>query len=197
MAEVCEEYNLPMVICHLSIRYLDEVLGREKVAKKNLQLIALCCIMIAAKYREPEVTIPTVDELNECSDFAYSAEKIKEMEMVVLKMLKWTLGYPTVQDFVMYFLKHPMLYSEDRLRSSMKFVTARENTLLLKYIKFFGELSILDYSMQQYPPSILAAATICCSRIAVGLCHEWNDQLEKLTGYNLNKIRSCKEHLFG
>jgi cyclin A len=196
MAEVCEEYNLPYVICHLSIRYLDEILSRENVAKKNLQLIALCCILIASKYREPEQNIPSVGELNECSDFAYDATRITDMEMVLLKILKWKLEIPIAQDFIMYYVRQPLIFEDDRLKNG-GLVRTKEHSLLLQYVKFFVELAVSDYSMQSYLPSHVAAATICCSRIATCISHKWHFRLEQLTGYSLDNISKCKDHLYG
>jgi hypothetical protein len=196
MAEVCEEYNLPSVICHLSVRYLDEILGREDVAKSKLQLVALCCILVAAKYREPEDNIPSVDELNECSDRAYTVHLITKMEMLVLKALKWKMGLPTAQDFVMYFSKKSLVFPTDRMKSTGKRATNKEQALLLKYVKFFSELSLSDYSLQQYLPSVLASAIAACSRQATCLEDVWTPELEALTSYKYEKIAKCKQHLY-
>eukprot|EP00954_Amorphochlora_amoebiformis_P009797 765025-Amorphochlora_amoeboformis.AAC.1 len=143
MAEVCEEYRLPMVICHLSVRLMDELLGKENVPKKNLQLVSLCCILVAAKYREPEQNIPTIQELNECSDFAYECQQIIDVEMVVLKSLKWTIGLPTSSDFVQYYSKKTIIFDDDCLKKNGERVGRREHNLMLKYVKFFSELAML------------------------------------------------------
>ena len=196
MAEVCDEYTLPAVICHLSVRYLDEILGREDVAKSKLQLVALCCILVAAKYREPEDNIPPVDELNECSDKAYNAHLITKMELLVLKALKWRMGLPTAQDFIMFFVGRGVVFPSDRMRSTGKSATGKERSLMLKYVKFFSELSLSEYALQQFLPSLLAAGIIACSRIATCFASEWPRELEQLTRLKKSEVGVCKTHLY-
>ena len=47
MADVCEEFALTDMTANLAILYADRILSSIKVPKTSLQLVALCCILIA------------------------------------------------------------------------------------------------------------------------------------------------------
>lgn len=53
-------------------------------AKDRFQLLALSCIMIAAKYLGPEEDVPTVAEFYEFGNRCYSYAEIHEMELSTL-----------------------------------------------------------------------------------------------------------------
>ena len=50
MCEVGEEYKLSALTIHCAVRFLDRILSMLDVAKNRLQLVAMSCILIAAKY---------------------------------------------------------------------------------------------------------------------------------------------------
>jgi hypothetical protein len=102
--QVGEVYKLHNLTIHMSIAYLDRILGAQAVAKNRLQLVALCCMLTAAKYEELEDCVPTLDELNECCNGAYTSAMIKDMEVNVLTALQWHLGVTTPFHFLSFFL---------------------------------------------------------------------------------------------
>ncbi len=62
----------------------------------------------AAKYEELEDGVPTLEELNECCNRAYSSDMIKEMEVQVLGALNWHLGVITPFHFLSFYLHEGM-----------------------------------------------------------------------------------------
>lgn len=76
---------------HMSIRYLDLILGTIYVARSKLQLVALACMLLAGvkllcrfvvlnlisclvsvKFNEQECKVPDVEYLNALSDYSYT-----------------------------------------------------------------------------------------------------------------------------
>ena len=49
------------------------------VEKNRLQLVAMVCLIIAAKYEEAEEMVPTASELNAYAVNVYSVELINQM----------------------------------------------------------------------------------------------------------------------
>jgi hypothetical protein len=49
----------------MQVAYLDRILQCTQVSRSRLQLVAISCIFIAAKFEEAEEHVPTVNELNE------------------------------------------------------------------------------------------------------------------------------------
>lgn len=109
MSEVGEEMRIRKTTIHTAIAYLERVLtvGRsfshdnglclwsmvltlcvsqvgKMPAKDRFQLLALSCIMIAAKYLGPEDDVPTVAEFYEFGNRCYSYAEIHEMELSTL-----------------------------------------------------------------------------------------------------------------
>lgn len=58
MCEVGEEYKLCALTIHNAVRYLDRVLGGGvDVAKNQLQLVAMACVLVASKVRKDDKQI--------------------------------------------------------------------------------------------------------------------------------------------
>lgn len=195
MCEVGEEYKLSALTIHSSVRFLDRVLGTLDVAKNRLQLVAMSCILIAAKYEEAEDVIPTLHELNECSNNAYTVDALKEMEVSVLRHLNWCLALITPIHFLHFYQARGIVFQNDlfeggptNARPALKYVK--------KYADFFAELCLQEYSFQQYLPSVMAAAVVAAARRAVKIDPIWNTELEGLTTYNERHIYKAYKHLY-
>uniref|UniRef100_A0A7S4DXR9 Cyclin N-terminal domain-containing protein n=1 Tax=Lotharella globosa TaxID=91324 RepID=A0A7S4DXR9_9EUKA len=195
MKDVCEEYSFMSVVYPLSVRILDEILGRGKVNKQKYQLVAVSCMLIAAKYRETDDKVPTIEELNECTDFTYSPKLIRNMETAILRNLNWRIGIPVAQDFTTYYVEKKLIEDGERLKDGRIFSSADTN-VLCGHMKTFSGLAVSEYDLQEYRPSEVAAAVVCCSRRATGLQYEWNLHLQRLTGYTLKRLNKCQCHLY-
>lgn len=85
MSEVGEEMQVRKETVHTAIAYLERVLAMGKLpAKDRFQLLALSCILIAAKYLGPEEEVPPISEFWEFGNRCYSYEEIHEMELLTL-----------------------------------------------------------------------------------------------------------------
>lgn len=113
MCEVGEEFHLLPITIHTSVRYLDRVLGAVDVPKNRLQLVAMACLLLATKHEEQEDAVPTLHELNECSNFAYSVELIREMEIAILRQLQWQLNQTTTIHFLHMYQAKGLLCEQD------------------------------------------------------------------------------------
>ena len=113
MCEVGEEYKLAALTTHNAVRYLDRVLGATDVPKNRLQLVAMACVLVASKVEEAEEVTPTLAELNECSNHAYSTEALKEMEVAVLRALGWALTVVNPIHFLHFFQARGIVFQGD------------------------------------------------------------------------------------
>jgi len=195
MCEVGEEYSLNPVTIHSSVRCLDRLLGVMDVQKNKLQLVAMACILIAAKYEEQEDAIPTLAELNECSNNAFTIECIKAMEVDVLRALHWTINAITPIHFITLFQGRGIVFQNDSFEGGPQ---SRSQVLkyIKKYVNFFAELSLQEYTFQQYLPSVMSAAIIAASRRAVKIDPMWNKELERLTTHSASTIFRPYHHLY-
>ena len=58
------EFDLYLSTMHVSVMFLDRVLHKVTVPRNKLQLVAIACILIAAKSEETEEKVPTLPEMN-------------------------------------------------------------------------------------------------------------------------------------
>lgn len=111
--QVGEEYKLSPLTIHCSVRYLDRLLGTVDVPKNKLQLVAMACILVASKYEEAEDVIPTLAELNECSNNAYTIDAVKDMEVCVLRSLNWSLTIINPIHFLHFYEARGIVFAND------------------------------------------------------------------------------------
>ncbi|KNC51496.1 uncharacterized protein AMSG_07694 [Thecamonas trahens ATCC 50062] len=103
LMEVSAEYRLTPGTCHLAITLFDNYLAAARnVPRNKLQLIGVTALFIAAKLEE--VYPPTVSELADVTDRAYSEDEIRGAERALLATLRWELHPPTVPAFVAIYL---------------------------------------------------------------------------------------------
>jgi len=194
LCEVGDEYQLSPTTVHMAVHYLDRILGSVDVAKKQLQLVSMCCILIAAKYEEKDDHVPSVEDLNQCSENTYTPELIKEMEIMVLNRLEWNLGVVVPNHFLKLYSDQGIVVPADKANG--KSLSKRTVHYLKKYLDFFADLCQQEYSFQQYLPSMLAAAIIGCARSALHFEAIWNKDLEALTNYTQTQLFPCYVHLW-
>ncbi|CDY41784.1 BnaC02g13720D [Brassica napus] len=151
LVEVAEEYRLLPETLYLAVNCLDRYLSGNVITKQNLQLLGVSCMMIAAKYEE--VCVPQVESFCYITDNTYSRNELLEMESSVLNYLK-------------------------RFVRAAKGKTEVPLLLFESLASYLSELSLLDYAMLRYAPSLVAASAVFLARYILHpsrkpwLCHE-------------------------
>lgn len=195
MSEVGEEHKLSPVAIHCAVRHMDRLLGQTDVPKGRLQLVAMACILVAAKHEEAEENIPTMGELNECSNNSFTIQELKDMEISVLRALNWQLTIVSPIHFLHLYLARGIVFESDLFEGGPQNKAATIK-YAKKYADFFAELSLQEYTFQQYLPSVMAAAIVAASRRAVKIDPIWNTELEGLTTYAAAHIFKGYRHLW-
>ncbi|GAB9464871.1 hypothetical protein Gpo141_00002294 [Globisporangium polare] len=190
MSEVGEEMQVRKETVHTAIAYLERVLAMGKLpAKDRFQLLALSCILIAAKYLGPEEEVPPISEFWEFGNRCYSYEEIHEMELLTLSKLQWSLTALTPIHFTRYYLSQSVLFCDDEIQGTDMVEEALE--YYHKYNEFFVDLCLQEYQFQAYRPSLVAAAILAASRKALGMSPLWREELTVLTGYGEEQVEPC------
>jgi len=89
---VCEDFALEPRTAGLAVTYFDRCvssLGEQGLRKKRLQLLAMTCVLIAAKFSE--VKMPGLEDLCEVAQNKFSKEELRAMELETLRVLQWKL----------------------------------------------------------------------------------------------------------
>ncbi|KAK4804959.1 hypothetical protein SAY86_004776 [Trapa natans] len=182
LVEVAEEYKLVPDTLYLTVSYIDRYLSGNVMNRQRLQLLGVTSMMIASKYEE--ICAPQVEEFCYITDNTYLKDEVLQMESAVLNYLKFELTAPTAKCFLRRFVRAAQAANE---------VSPMQLESLSNYI---AELSLLEYSMLCYAPSIVAASSIFLAKyILVPSKKPWNSTLQHYTLYQPSDLRECVKDL--
>ncbi|XP_053128009.1 G2/mitotic-specific cyclin-B2 isoform X7 [Hemicordylus capensis] len=150
-------------------------LESQPVSRKELQLVGVTAMLLAAKYEE--IYVPSIVDFVYITDQAYTPAQIRAMERKILKELDFGLGRPLPLHF---------------LRRAAKVCEATAELYMLA--KYLMELTLVDYAMVHYNPSAIAAAALCLSQ-KVFAQGRWNLQLCYHTGYEEEGLAPVMQHM--
>eukprot|EP00992_Anisonema_acinus_P011332 TRINITY_DN7327_c0_g1_i2.p1 TRINITY_DN7327_c0_g1~~TRINITY_DN7327_c0_g1_i2.p1 ORF type:complete len:267 (-),score=42.75 TRINITY_DN7327_c0_g1_i2:174-974(-) len=183
--EVCEVLGLSNTTAFHATNLMDRVFEspdlNQRARKQQFQLIAMCCILIAAKFNEIEEKLPSMHDLNELAAGTYTVDLFRRLELSMLTFLKWEVTCVT-----------PACYLKHYLNKSATGVAQIDSTVHRVVVLLLG-LALQDETYICVPPSLLCAAAIHCARalvrqLAGGYCLNmdvWSYELQSITGYSV------------
>lgn len=197
MSDVGEQCHLLTTTIHVSVLYLDKIFRSAEIPRKHWQLLATACISVAAKYEEAEEhcpPIPDLLQLTKLSNLGHTPLSFRDGELQVLKHLGWRLrAFPAIH-VVGYFLSKGTCFEDDCWQS--RTLIDKIPKYVKKYAEFFCNLTLQEYSFQQYLPTQLGAAIILASRMALQLEPQWRPELVRLTGCQEADIAPIFHHIW-
>ncbi|KAK3100665.1 hypothetical protein FSP39_023363 [Pinctada imbricata] len=177
LVEVSEEYKLHRETLFLTVNYIDRFLSQMAVQRGKLQLVGAASMFLAAKYEE--IYPPDVGEFAYITDDTYTKKQVLRMESLILKVLSFDVAVPTANWFCDTFLKN--CEADEKTRALAMFLL--ESTL------------IDSETYLKYLPSVVAAASTCLARCAMGL-EPWTAELEECTQYKVGHFLECFRDLY-
>ncbi|XP_028776722.1 G2/mitotic-specific cyclin-1-like isoform X1 [Neltuma alba] len=174
LIEVQDKFDLMRETLFLTVNLIDRFLEKQSVVRKRLQLVGLVAMLLACKYEE--VSVPVVEDLILISDKAYTRKEILEMEKLMLSTLQFNMTVPTPYVFMRRFLKAAQ---------------ADKKMELLAF--FLIEISLVEYGMLKFPPSLLAAAAIFTAQCTIYGFQQWNKTCEWHTNYSEDQLLECSK----
>ncbi|PWA43688.1 cyclin A1,1 [Artemisia annua] len=182
LVEVAEEYRLVPDTLYLTINYIDRFLSGNLMDRQRLQLLGVACMMIASKYEE--ICAPQVEEFCYITDNTYFKDEVLEMESSVLNFLKFEMTAPTVRCFLRRFVR------------AAQGVNEAPSMHLEHLASYIAELSLLEYNMLQYAPSLVAASSIFLARYVQSPSQKpWDSTLRHYTQYQPSDLSECVKAL--
>jgi len=139
-------------------------------------------MLIATKYEE--IYAPEVKDFVYIADNAYTSEQILSMEYNILKTLNFDVTTPSSLRFVDFLCKY--CHSDSYVRCLATYIV---------------ELSLVEYKLLKYIPSLLAASAIYLSnkilnKAKPGVSSHWGGTaLEEYTHYKEQEIKLCTKDL--
>ena len=85
-------FNLHPTTAHAAISYLDRLQLSNKYTRFQWQILAVCCILLSAKYNECEEQVPGLKKLEEIMQVRLPNHVILEYELLILQRLAFKLN---------------------------------------------------------------------------------------------------------
>ncbi|KAL1315966.1 G2/mitotic-specific cyclin-1-like [Arachis hypogaea] len=178
LIEVHDKFELMHETLFLTVNLIDRFLEKQTVVRKKLQLVGLVAMLLACKYEE--VSVPVVSDLILISDKAYTRNEVLDMEKLMLNTLHFNMSVPTAYVFIRRFLK------------------AAQADRKLELLAFFlVELSLVEYEMLKFSPSLLAAAAVYTAQCTVFGFRQWSKTCEWHTNYTEEQLLECSSLMVG
>lgn len=196
MNTVGEECELACTTIHAGIFFLDKMLLKDNIPMTQLKFYATVCISLAAKFEEAEELCPTTPEFLKAAKLleeGVTSASFLKGEMTAIKLLSYKLRAITPSHITRYFISKGIIFENDTYRGHE--LNRKVPSRVKKFVSFFCNLAIQEYSFQKYLPSQLASGIIMASRSCVQVHPLWRPELLKLTGYELFEIEPIFNHL--
>uniref|UniRef100_A0A3B4U3R0 Cyclin E2 n=1 Tax=Seriola dumerili TaxID=41447 RepID=A0A3B4U3R0_SERDU len=176
LIEVSDAYTLHRQTFYLAQDYFDRfMLTQSDVEKGVLQLIGITCLFIAAKMEEARP--PKLSQMAYVTAGTYYEDEILQMELIILKALRWNLCPETAVSWLKLYLQvASMNVNSDLLEPQFPHDAYVQMTRLL-------DLCILNINSLDFQYRVLAASV---------LCHFLQqEKVEKVSGLSDDVLQPC------
>jgi hypothetical protein len=151
LAEAHSAFQLLPETLFLTINLLDRYCSKRVVYKRHYQLVGCAALLIAAKYGDKKEKVPTIKELKSMCCSLYDDDMFLQMEWHVLSTLNWSIGHPTVDNFLKMATKDSVYDPET------------ENLTL-----YILEIALYHREFVSRPSSTLALSSLALARNILG-----------------------------
>ncbi|KAJ3157026.1 hypothetical protein HDU89_002436 [Geranomyces variabilis] len=162
LVQLHAHFNFAAETFYLAVNVMDRFLAKRTVLVHNFHLVAVCALMVAAKYEQ--ATAPPLSTMAAVCEDQYGVGVIKTAERYLLAKLQYDLGWPGPLTFVR------------RINEGDGFDP--RHRILAKYLL---ELAQLDERFVGIKPSVLAAAAYLAACKILNLA--WTDKHTRLATY--------------
>jgi hypothetical protein len=174
LVDVQQQFKLLPETLFLTISIIDRFLSKDgmHIPRVKLQLVGVSAMLLASKIEE--IYAPELNDFVYITDDAYSAAEVRQMELKIIKALKFKLGDPLALNFL-------------RRYSKAGDVDVNQHALA----KYILECIVLDYTLVGMPGSLAAASSLYLSLRLLeedGQPVVWTPSLVHYTGYHLEQV---------
>jgi len=178
LVEVHLKFELMPETLYLTVNLVDRYLEKEQVMRGKLQLVGVTAMFMASKY------VPQTVQRVPCEVFVciaaetYPRDELLSMERHMRASLNFQLTTPITCVFLRRLAKVAFIVT-----------TPRSTTELLA--NYLVELTLQDYKMLKYLPSIICASAIYLARKTRGRSTPWTLELEEDSTHSEADLQAC------
>lgn len=112
MCTIAESKGLNKTTVHLSVYILDMFMDNHNIYPERLKLVALVCLLLAAKFEELECNVPKIADFNNVIKNQYPYNDFFSLELMILTFMDWNLTIPTAANFVEHYVGYVVQNSD-------------------------------------------------------------------------------------
>ncbi|XP_050314132.1 cyclin-J-like protein [Anthonomus grandis grandis] len=187
LKKVCTDKQFSHCCLHLAVYLVDIFMDSHNIVPQKILVMTNVCLLLAVKFEEHVRQVPKISELNAIVQNRYTVKEHKFWEIVILNFFCWYIRYPTAAHYAHYFMQ--VSVTAEELRNRSETVRSMVFTLNEKVLEYLDQVIESVHYMQDFRPSLLAAAIISASRIECGL-PPWTDYLSEITDYKIDDIQA-------
>lgn len=176
LVSVQMKYKLRAETLFLAVSITDRYLELKVTARRNLQLVGITALLVAAKFEE--IHPPHINDFVYVTDKAYTREEIIKMEVLILGALDFKVCTSTATMFLERY-------------QNVNGCTESHRDLA----QYLLELTLVDYNMVKYSPSHLAAAAVLLSNKLLRRQPSWSSANVKQTCLTEQMLRECAKEM--
>nr|CAB3228930.1 cyclin-J-like [Phallusia mammillata] len=194
LALTCQKYHLNCNAQHLSVCLYDRFTDKFEVMVEDLQMLVLCCLLIASKFEEREEKIPKFKALMDHLQWNLKPCDYLLMEIRLLSSFNWDIGFPTASHFKDYYMQ--VALGDRDLHAGQPVANQEQaHVYLEKNVNYFLEVSLQDQSFLVFKPSLIMASCIAAARICLHIAPTWTVELHRTSEFAWNHLVPCIEIL--
>ncbi|KNH08334.1 CYC2-like cyclin [Perkinsela sp. CCAP 1560/4] len=169
LVEVHMKFRCRTETLFLAVDIVDRYLALVQTSRSTLQLVGITALLLAAKYEE--IWPPEVKDCVYISANTYTREDILRMERSICGSLQFRFTKPNIIHFL------------SRLVEVLDAPTELRHMSL-----FFAEITLLNYALYPYQPSLLAAACVFLALRMQDPATRWDHSLQYYSQYSSAEV---------
>jgi hypothetical protein len=157
---VVDHFDMDREVVLTSVYFFDKFLSSQETGCNSnfIQLIAMTSLFLASKLYGPKPSAISMEYLAFLSRSEFTTGHLTQMEMLLLRSLKWHVHPPTAKAAVQEFLA---------LIATTQSIEEAVLKDISKYAHFFTELSVFDISLVGIRSIVIAMASLSNSWLIV------------------------------
>ena len=177
------KYNFEYKILFIAVYFMDNILFKLNFHSKDLDSIAIGCLILAVKFYDKNGKIPNLNFFQEIlpNYSNFSLLEIKKIEILCLKYLNYNLNFPQPLNFIEILLLNGIVFTNDLI-----YLNVNSKIYNLPF-KIYEKIILANADYLKFNPFYLAFAFVAVSRKLFSL-EKWNTFFNSIFNVSFEEI---------
>ena len=177
------KYNFDYKILFIAVYFMDSILFKLNFHSKDLDSIAIGCLILAVKFYDKNGKIPNLNFFQEIlpNYSNFSLDEIKKIEILCLKYLNYNLNFPQPLNFIEILLINGIVFTNDLI-----YLNVSSKIYNLPF-KIYEKIILANADYLKFNPFYLAFAFVAVSRKLFSL-EKWNSFFNSIFNVSFEEI---------